>query len=226
LARSLDQQDDAEKNSAYRILSNPMDLSIVAGLIAHNQQPDLAQLQAQQYQAMAKAYEQDWNKAFPLAKFAEAVYQMRLNDVTAIDATTFSQEIQSLAGDRFKMVICRQWKTKSKDPEKPDELQEEWTFRHDKIAEFFIAQTFLGENETAKQRIEQHISDPRFRGVYFLLATTMPDEAAAELREYLIQYAAQSKDHSVSDEFVLRFGSRRSGAASLEKDPTQISPIS
>jgi hypothetical protein len=159
---------------------------------------------------MAKAYEQDWNKPFPLAKFAEAVYQMRLNDVTAIDAVTFSQEIQSLAGDRFKMVIRRQWEVKSKDPEKPNELQEEWTFRHDKIAEFFIAQTFLGEDETAKQRIEQHISDPRFRGVYFLLATTMPAEAAAELREDIIQYAAQSKDHSVSDEFVLRFASRRS----------------
>jgi hypothetical protein len=216
LGRSLDQPDDAEKDSAYRILSNPMDLSIVAGLIAHNQQPDLAQLQEQQYQVMAKAYQQEWNKAFPLARFAEAVYQMRFNDVAAIDAATFSQEIQSLAGDRFKMVIRRQWKTKSKDPEKPDELQEEWTFRHDKIAEFFIAQTFLSENETAKQRIEQHISDPRFRGVYFLLATTMPDEAAAELREYLIQYAAESKDHSVSDEFVLRFGSRRSGAASPE----------
>jgi HEAT repeat protein len=223
LARSLDQQDDAEKNSAARILSNPMDLSIVAGLIAHNQQPDLAQLKEQQYQAMAKVYQEEWNKAFPLAKFAEAVYQMRLNDVTAIDAATFSQEIQSLAGDRFKMVIRRQWKTKSKDPEKPDELQEEWTFRHDKIAEFFIAQTFLGENEIAKQRIEQHISDPRFRGVYFLLATTMPDEAAAELREYLIQYAAESKDHSVSDEFVLRFGSRRSGAAP-GKDFPQIRP--
>jgi len=42
------------------------------------------------------------------------------------------------------------------------------------------------------------------------MAIAMPSEAAAELREDLIQYAAQSKDHSVSDEFVLRFGSRRS----------------
>jgi hypothetical protein len=117
---------------------------------------------------MAKEYEQDWNKVFPLAKFAEAVYQMRLKDVTAIDAATFSQEIQSLAGDRFKMVIRRQWQPKG------DEPQEEWTFRHDTIAEFFIAQTFLGESEMAQQRIEQHISDPRFRGVYFLLATAMP----------------------------------------------------
>jgi hypothetical protein len=102
------------------------------------------------------------------------------------------------------MVIRRQWQPKADAP------QEEWTFRHDKIAEFFIAETFLGNSETARQRIEQHISDPRFRGVYFLLAIAMPSEAAAELREDLIQYAAQSKDHSVSDEFVLRFGSRRS----------------
>ena len=115
-------------------------------------------------------------------------------------------------------MIRRQWQTKSEDPEKPYELQTEWTFRHDKIAEFFIAQTFLSDSKTAKQRIDQHISDPRFRGVYFLLATTMPAEAAAELREVLIQYAAQSKDHSVSDEFILRYGSRRSGAAAPGKD--------
>jgi hypothetical protein len=108
------------------------------------------------------------------------------------------------------MVIRRQWQPKV------DEPQEAWTFRHDKIAEFFIAQTFLGNNETDQQRIDQHISDSRFRGVYFLLATTMPAEAAAELRADLIQYAAQSKDHSVSDEFVLRFASRRSASLSPE----------
>jgi hypothetical protein len=52
----------------------------------------------------------------------------------------------------------------------------------------------------------------------------MPAEAAAELREDLIQYAVQSKDHSVSDEFILRFASRRSGAVSSGKDLTQIHP--
>jgi hypothetical protein len=116
------------------------------------------------------------------------------------------------------MVIRRQWQPKG------DEPQEEWTFRHDKIAEFFIAQTFLGESKIAQQRIEQHISDPRFRGVYFLLATAMPAEAAAALREDLIQYAAQSKDHSVSDEFVLRYGSRRSASLSPETDLVQNAP--
>ncbi len=46
------------------------------------------------------------------------------------------------------------------------------------------------------------MGDPRFRGVYFLLATLLPLDDAKQLREKLIQYAADTKDHTVSDTFV------------------------
>ena len=64
--------------------------------------------------------------------------------------------------------------------------------------EFFIVQTFLGDAPQA----QNHMGDPRFRGVYFLLATLLPLNDAKDLRERLIQYAADTKDHTVSDTFV------------------------
>ena len=67
---------------------------------------------------------------------------------------------------------------------------------------FFLVQNFLGESEESRKRIDDNKGEPRFRGVYFLLATLLDEEAAKELREMLIQYAADTKDHTVSDKFV------------------------
>ena len=52
--------------------------------------------------------------------------------------------------------------------------------------------------------------DPRFRGVYFLMAMQLPLEAAAALRDLLVEHAAETSDHSVSDRFVQLLASRRS----------------
>ena len=81
---------------------------------------------------------------------------------------------------------------------------EEWYFRHDKIMEFFILKTFLLHPE----RQEQHLSDPRFRGSYFSLANFLEVLDAIALREILIQYATDTKDHTVSDAFVQLLRSR------------------
>ena len=68
--------------------------------------------------------------------------------------------------------------------------------------EFFIVQTFLGDAPQAQNRLLDHMGDPRFRGVYFLLATLLPLNDAKGLHEKLIQYAADTKDRTVSDTFV------------------------
>ncbi len=68
--------------------------------------------------------------------------------------------------------------------------------------DFFLVQNFLGEKDEAKNRLIDHMGDPRFRGVYFLLVNLLPLDAAKELKEKLIQYAADTKDHTVSDTFV------------------------
>ena len=181
---------------AQRILSNPMDLSIVAQILAKGIIPELFQLQQQQYWLMAQDYEQAWNQKFPLQKFAESVYQMRLEDTYSIDSNTFYQAIAVMEREDHRMVLSRQWQT-------PDgKTQKEWSFRHDKIMEFFLVQPFLGHHPEAIEKRHNHIGDPRFRGIYLLLARLLPPDAALDLREALIQYAADTKDHTVSDSYV------------------------
>jgi hypothetical protein len=102
--------------------------------------------------------------------------------------------------EEYKMVLSRQ----NQDSENPN--GQIWYFRHDKIMEFFIAQMFLGQNEDL---LLDHIGDSRFRGVYLLLAKLMPEDAAFHLREMLIQYAADSKDHTISDTFIQLLRSRQ-----------------
>ncbi len=62
--------------------------------------------------------------------------------------------------------------------------------------------TFWAKADAAEGLLVDRMGDPRFRGVYFLLATLLPLDAAKELREKLIQYAADTKDNTVSNTFV------------------------
>ena len=111
----------------------------------------------------------------------------------------------------------------------------EYYFRHDKIQEYFIVQTFLishlpqKEEETKidtqktlvsleHDRPQKHINDPRFRGVYLLLATLLSLSEAIQLRETLIQNAVETKDHVVSDQFIQRINSRQELASNQDKD--------
>ncbi|BAY97772.1 hypothetical protein NIES37_17170 [Tolypothrix tenuis PCC 7101] len=197
LNQTLSTQPSAEELAAVnRILSNPMDLTVVALMLAQGESPDLFHLQQQQYNLMATEYQQEWKQEFPLKKFSQAVYDMRLNDEQALPGDEFYQVLQSLEDEKYKMVVSRQWQNEE------GAAKKEWYFRHDKIMEFFLVQNFLGENEEAEKRLIDHMGDPRFRGVYFLLATLLPLDAAKELREKIIQYAADTKDHTVSDTFV------------------------
>ena len=143
----------------------------------------------------------EWKHDFPLKKFSQRVYQQRINDESAILADEFDQEVFSMEDQKYKMVVSRQWKNKD------GETKKEWYFRHDKIMEFFIVQNFLGDSTEAKERQIKHMDDPRFRGVYFLLAKLLPLEAQ-ELRENLIQYAVDTKDHTVMDTYVQLLRSR------------------
>jgi hypothetical protein len=145
---------------------------------------------------MAEEFLTEWEYEFPLKKFSDAVYQMRLNDEKALPAEVFYQELQSLEDEKYKMAVSRQWQ------DTEGKAKKEWYFRHDKIMDFFLVQNFLGETAETEARLIDHMGDPRFRGVYFLLATLLPLDDAKQLREKLIQYAADTKDHTVSDTFV------------------------
>ncbi|MEH2067409.1 MAG: HEAT repeat domain-containing protein [Nostoc sp.] len=197
LATALsNQQSPEELTPNQRVLSNPMDLTVVALMISQGEYPDLFHLQQQQYNLMAAEYLQEWNQEFPLKKFSDAVYQMRLKDEQALPADEFYQVLQSLEDEKYKMVVSRQWQNEE------GAAKREWLFRHDKIMDFFLVQNFLGEKDEAKNRLIDHMGDSRFRGVYFLLVNLLPLDAAKELKEKLVQYAADTKDHTVSDTFV------------------------
>ncbi|MBW4425167.1 MAG: HEAT repeat domain-containing protein [Nostoc desertorum CM1-VF14] len=190
------QQAKEELDAVRRILSNPMDLTVVALMLSQGKQPNLFRLQEQQYNLMAAEYQQEWKQEFPLKRFSAAVYQMRLDDKQALPADEFHQVAMSLEDEKYKMVVSRQWQ------DEKGEAKKEWYFRHDKIMDFFLVQNFLGETDAAEGLLVDRMGDPRFRGVYFLLATLLPLDAAKKLREDLIQYAADTKDNTVSNTFV------------------------
>ncbi|MCC5607841.1 HEAT repeat domain-containing protein [Nostoc sp. CHAB 5834] len=191
-----DQQAKEELDAVRRILSNPMDLTVVALMLSQGKHPNLFRLQEQQYNLMAAEYLQEWKQEFPLKRFSAAVYQMRLDDKQALPGDEFHQVVMSLEDEKYKMVVSRQWQ------DEKSEAKKEWYFRHDKIMDFFLVQNFLGETDAAEGLLVDRMGDPRFRGVYFLLATLLPLDAAKELREDLIQYAADTKDNTVSNTFV------------------------
>jgi HEAT repeat protein len=195
-------QPQEELDAIERVLSNPMDLTLVAQMLSQGKQPDLFRLQEQQYNLMAAEYKQEWGHSFPLKKFSSSVYDMRLSDGTTLDTEEYHQELLSLEDEKYKMVISRQWQSKNGEPMK------EWYFRHDKIMDFFLVQNFLGDSDEIQIRLNEHIGDPRFRGVYFLLANFLEANAAFQLRETLILYAANTNDHTVSDTFVKLLHSR------------------
>lgn len=209
LERALDPAQPADECLAVRnILSNPMDLTLVAQMLAHGQEPNLLGLQQQQYEIMAADYQKANLHRFPLAVFSEAVHQMRLNDEETIPPAQFLDELRCL--ERYKMVLSRQSVDLEGNP------TQSWFFRHDKIMEFFIVQTFLGPDNI---RPQEYMGDPRFRGVYFLLANLLPFNAAMQLRESIIRYAADNQDHNVSDGFIKLLISRE--ATTKTTVPTQ-----
>jgi hypothetical protein len=185
-------QPEATLAAIRRALSNPMDLTTVAVMLARGRHPDLFHLQEQQYRLMAEDYARvNVGHAFPLEAFSERVYEMRLNDETALADTEFQAETACMA--RHKMTLSRQVQIDAQG------FVTQWYFRHDKIMEFFIVQAFLGP---ANDRPAKHLGDARFRGVYLLLAILLPVEQAEALRERLIDHAVDSKDHSISDSFI------------------------
>ncbi len=190
------QQPATELEANYGVLSNPMDLTLISQMLSQGEHPDLFRLQEQQYNLMAQEYKQEWKHDFPLKRFSQRVYQQRINDENAIPADEFDQEVLSMEDQKYKMIVSRQWENKY------GQTKKEWYFRHDKIMEFFLVQNFLDTSLAAKERQTKHMSDPRFRGVYFLLAKLLPLDEAQELRENLIQYAVDTKDHTVMDTYV------------------------
>lgn len=186
-----------------KVLSNPFDATIVGQLLIHH--PDkpvhLLNLQEEYFGQMAAYYQATFplKGTFPLAAFAEAIYIRHLADDPRLPYDEFPDEVFAL--QQFKMAI----------PLFTDNQTREWRFRHDKIKDFVLLQTFFAHPE----RQEKHMADPRFRGVYFLLAALLPIPEARTLERLLIDYSVDTNDHILSSEFIriLRDRSRTANEA-------------
>ncbi|MBL8259198.1 MAG: hypothetical protein JNM60_05265 [Candidatus Competibacteraceae bacterium] len=115
---------------------------------------------------------------------------MRLKDQDTLPAGEFTEELQCL--ERHKMTVNRPLVEGGKS-------RDDWHFRHDKITDFFIVYAFLGPDN---DKPEKHLGDARFRGVYLQLARLLPLNDAKALERKLIDYAADTRDHTVSDTFI------------------------
>ena len=204
---------DDEQQAMNAALSNPMDLTTVAQLLANDETPDLLQLQKQQYQVMDRAYRDEHaGQSFPLAHLAEKAYRMRLEDHPELPREGFDEALDYLA--RFKLAVGRQVADDG-------QVIQPGYFRHDKVHEFFIAQALLASDSPAK-RLEAHLDDARFRGVYTLLAAEMAPADAHALRERMIEQVEDTNVAVVLHEFSQRLLARRDGAGAPQ--PTAALP--
>jgi hypothetical protein len=202
-------QSQADWPQTRAVLSNPLDATVAAELIAAGLKPDLLDLRQQQYEAMAKDYRDECGITFPLLEVGEAAYEMRKQGREEFPADKFKREIKFMAEHRLLMRKFQRLDDSDKSP-----TEQWWAFRHDKFLEFFVVQAFRGPN---RKRRDEHLGDPQFRGVYLRLALVLELRMASELREKLIQYAAATGDHSTSDEYV-RLLARRTGTTTPGND--------
>lgn len=185
-------QSEEDRIGSRLVLSNPMDLGAAAGILVVAERPTLRNLQEQQFQRVNREFRDlHPGQTFPLVSFSESVYQkLHLNDVT-LDANQFFEAIQVLLKHRMALV--------QHDRDSSGKETEKWIFRHDKIRDYFLVIAF---NAQPDQRLRQHIDDPRFRGVYLMLSAQLRLDQAKQLRDALVDRAAETKDHYLSDAVV------------------------
>jgi hypothetical protein len=192
-------QAEEDRSVALSVLSNPMDLTTAALILASGERPTLSNLQAQQFGQVAADYQRhNPGEEVPLARFSEAVYEARLVDDPALPAANFIGLIREMVSHKMALEQL--------DTDADGKPTKKWVFRHDKIRDYFLMQAFLASDE----RITKHIDDPRFRGVYLILASQLPLDQARELKETLVERAAETKDHHLSDSVVQILKARRS----------------
>ncbi|MCP4129748.1 MAG: leucine-rich repeat domain-containing protein [bacterium] len=176
--------------AAARILSNPVDLRIVAQLLAKGEklnEIDIFNLQEKQYDIMAERYkDQNNDRGFRQELFSKDIFNWTLNSEDyflpgdLVDA--YGPELTVMSS--LKMILGTDKKL---------------YFRHDKIKVFFLVKTFI-KNRFWEDK--ENFSITRFNDVYFELGNRLPKEDAVKLGGLLASYAADTKDHSVSDEYI------------------------
>ncbi|PTL80717.1 hypothetical protein [Vitiosangium sp. GDMCC 1.1324] len=94
VAEVLSPSQPVELRQAHReVLSNPMDLTVVAQMLAEERQPDLFHLWQQQYELMVRDYRKVCLAEFPLEEFSEEAHRMRCEDRSVLPEERFGREL-------------------------------------------------------------------------------------------------------------------------------------
>jgi hypothetical protein len=198
-----------EQASARLILSNPLDLTYAAELLAMGQLPRPTELIGQAFELACVTYEKRTKRSFPKLAFAQKAVELRLNDRNWLYSDEHPNEQPELR--QFRLMVPRT--LYGKDGKEAVGLY----FRHDKIWDFFMQMAFFDNDELQLS----HLDDPRFRGVYLLFAQTADLETARRLRDIVVTRAADTLDHTLSDEFVRRLASRDHAGGRVRAPPNR-----
>ena len=185
--------DEADLESRMVVLSNPMDLTLVAEFIARGSVPDLHELVQQQHELMAARYEEEELMAFPLERVARTAYEMRLVDTNRLQQQPAVLECMS----RFRLLLRRESRVTLG--------KQEWLFRHDKIWEFYILRHLVTES---LEVIESLIGKEPFANVLIELAGALDVQMARRLAEKILAEAQRTQNHALATSYVQRLWGR------------------
>jgi GNAT superfamily N-acetyltransferase len=206
-----------EREAAQLIFSNPMDLTYAGELLALGQTPRPDEMIGQAFKLASDRYERHRQSMFPILDFARKAVELRNEGRNWLYQDEFAAEQEALR--EYRLMVPRT--VYGRDGKEAVGL----VFRHQKVWDFFMHLAFTED----KALQLGHIDDPRFRGVYLLFAQTADVETAQRLREIIIVHAADTKDHTLSDEFVRRLAIRtrppgrrpKRDTKKLPKDPPE-----
>jgi hypothetical protein len=195
-------------------LSNPMDATLAAELLARGETPDPFRLVEQRYRVMAEGFREREGRDFQLTRFSERVYEWRKSGEPDISTEGFEPEVAALVQDRLMIE-----RTEVIRKEKGGEEVSRWFFRHDKIMEFFLLRAFTGVDGVARR--QEHSLDAQFWSVYELLATQLPDAEEGKLHQFLIEQAADTNRNDLLNRYTL---ARRLRTSARQSKPTELAP--
>ncbi len=202
MRRALDEApSEDDRLAAELMLSNPFDLAFAAELLAQGRIPSATALIDEAFRLADEGapgkpgYRALAGRPFPLKGVGRHAVAMRLEDRNWLNPDEFAAETPCLLDQ--KLLISRAVKGAAG-------LVDRLMFRHERVWDFFIAAAFSHDPDLS----EAHVTDPRFRGAYFRIAETWDPESAKRVRDALNLGAAESGDHSTSDEYIKRLEKR------------------
>ena len=173
--------------------NNPMDITVACELISFNIRPKQSKIIQQYYEKVNSEYERvNFDISFPLSEFAMHILDLKLADKHYLEDEKFKNEYIIL--NKFKMVVPLL--------NYGDKLIEKWVFRHDKIKDFFLAYAFskMSINDLTNLSI-----DPSYVNTFLMFFELELTSNLNELKEKIIEYAALTKSHTVSDAIVEKY---------------------